>query len=159
MILMHQWPDEPTRTPNDICYYEAETFIEDRRYSARSRRGAPFALARILLAAGITDQPVQVTHKGVCGHMSYRSLHRMAELTVVENATTPVRLGPYREWPSALHGEPENRGEMPSPVLPRLPARLKDEIRRGCGQLCASAGSGGDFYRVPPRDLLRRIDE
>jgi hypothetical protein len=106
MILMHQWPDEPTRTPNDICYHEAETFIEDRRYSARSRRGAPFALARILLVAGIPDQPVQVTNKGVRGHMSYRSLHRMAELTIVENARRPVGLGRYQEWPGACHGEP-----------------------------------------------------
>ena len=120
MLPMHQWPSEPTRTPNDICYYEAEVVIDGQRYSARSRRGAPFALARVLLAAGLSDQPVQVTHKGLRGHMSYPSLYRMAELTVVESATTPVRLGRYREWPGALHGEPVlsrvSSSEAPEPA-------------------------------------------
>jgi len=117
-IAMHQWPDEPTRTPENNCLYEGETVLDGQRYSARSRRGAPFALARVLVAAGIPDQPVQVTHQGLRGHLSYHSLHRMAELTIEESDRVSVRLGRYRERPDFSRGKSENRGESPS-LVPR----------------------------------------
>jgi hypothetical protein len=101
VIEMHQWPDEPARTPEYICLYEAETVVDGQRYSARSRRGAPFALARVLVAAGVPDQPVRVTYKALRGHMSYCSPHRMAELTIGESATAPVRLDRFKEPISA----------------------------------------------------------
>lgn len=121
-IAMHQWPDEPTRTPENNCLYEGETVLDGQRYSARSRRGAPFALARVLVAAGIPDQPVQVTHQGLRGHLSYHSLHRMAELTIEESDRVSVRLGRYRERPDFSRGKSENRGESPSLVPEAVPA-------------------------------------
>jgi hypothetical protein len=111
VIEMHQWPDEPTRTPENICLYEAETVIGGQRYSARSRRGAPFALARMLIAAGIPDQLVRGTHKGLRGYLSYRSLYRMAELTIRESATVSVRLDRFKERPDFVRRKPENGGE------------------------------------------------
>jgi hypothetical protein len=59
-----------------------------------------FALARVLVAAGVSDQPVRVTQKGLRGHMSYRSLYRMAELTIKESATCPVRPARFEERPA-----------------------------------------------------------
>ena len=121
-ITMHQSPAESTRTPENNCTYEAEAIIDGRRYFARSRRGAPFALARVLVAAGIPDQPVQVTHQGLRGHLSYHSLHRMAELTIEESDRVSVRLGRYRERPDFSRGKSENRGESPSLVPEAVPA-------------------------------------
>jgi hypothetical protein len=48
------------------------------------------ALARVLIAAGIVDQPVTVTHRGVRGEIRYRSLYRLAGRTFTESAGTPV---------------------------------------------------------------------
>jgi hypothetical protein len=85
-----QQPIEATRTPDNSCKHEAETIVDGKRYSARSRRGAPMALARVLIAAGIIDQPVTVTHRGVRDEIRYRSLYRLAGRTFTESAGTPV---------------------------------------------------------------------
>jgi hypothetical protein len=98
-LVIHQWPDEATRTAENNCVYEAEAIIDDKRYSARSRRGGPFALARLLLAAGVADQPVLVTHAAMRGQMRYGSLHWMAEQTIEESARKPVHGTRYREFP------------------------------------------------------------
>ena len=104
-ITMHQSPAESTRTPENNCTYEAEAIIDGRRYFARSRRGAPFALARVLVAAGIPDRPVLVMHKGLRGEMRYRSLHRMAGRTVRESASFSAGVGRYEERPRFSDGE------------------------------------------------------
>jgi hypothetical protein len=55
---MRQRPLENTRTPERSSIFEAECEIDGRRYSARSRHGAPNELARVLVSAGLPDQPV-----------------------------------------------------------------------------------------------------
>ena len=124
-ITMHQSPAEPTRTPENNCTYAAEAIIDGQRYCARSRRGAPFALARVLVAAGMPDQPVQVMHEGLRGYMSYRSLHRMAVRTIEESGRGPVHDVRYRKYPgrenvgdgadfaaAPLGGAPKNGGRQ-----------------------------------------------
>lgn len=69
-------------------------------YSARSRSGASFALARTLVDAGLPDQPVRVTQAGIAGYVTYRSLHRMAGLTIAEGGSQPVHLAKWREMPA-----------------------------------------------------------
>src|SRR5580700_6963878 len=59
-IIVHQRPDEPTRTPNKSCRWIAEAVVDRRVFTARSRYGAPNELARVLVAAGIADAPMQV---------------------------------------------------------------------------------------------------
>jgi len=133
MITIQQWPDELTRTQENNCRYEAEAVIDGERYSVRARRGAPFALARVLIAAGIPDQPVSVAHSSLRGAMTYRRLHRMAELTVKESAGTPVRLGRYEERPAFLSGEPQNGGSVaPIDVVPIQTPELTE--CGACGQ-------------------------
>jgi len=113
MIRMHQRPIEPTRTPDNNCRYEAEAIVNGQRYSASSRKGVPFELARVLVAAGVPDQSVTVAHEGLRGETAYRSLHWMAQRTIEESARTPVHEVRYREYPGgpAEHGgEAQNRG-------------------------------------------------
>ncbi len=64
MIVVRQFADEASRTPNNSCYWQAECVVDGLAYVARSRHGAPYALARELLAAGIPDAPMQVTSAG-----------------------------------------------------------------------------------------------
>jgi hypothetical protein len=91
MIEMQQTVVPDSRTARGSAWIATAT-VNSRTYDARSRSGAPFALARILVATGIEDQSVRVTRTGAAGGITYRSLHRMAELTVAESSTQPVRL-------------------------------------------------------------------
>jgi hypothetical protein len=88
---MRQWPLESTRTPEKSCFYEAECNVDGWRYSARSRHGAPNELARVLVSAGVADQPVEVRQVGIKGYISYRSLHEMARWIYQESAKVPLR--------------------------------------------------------------------
>jgi hypothetical protein len=91
MLTINQTIVPDSRTTRGSAWLATAT-IDGRVYDARSRSGAPFALARILVAAGIPDQSVRVTRTGAAGDITYRSLHRMAELTIAESSTQPVRL-------------------------------------------------------------------
>jgi hypothetical protein len=94
MILVHQRPDETRRTGRG-CPWIAECEVDGQRYEAASRSGAPLALARVLVAAGVSDQRVRVYSQGIAGCMRYPSLRRMAGLTARESASQPVHLAPW----------------------------------------------------------------
>jgi hypothetical protein len=49
MIVVQQRPDEETRTPGKSCHWVASTIVDGVTYRARSRRGAPNELARVLV--------------------------------------------------------------------------------------------------------------
>ena len=70
-------------------------------YQARSKSGAPYALARILVAAGVPDQPMSVVSEGLKGETRYRSIAEMAGRTIVESAREPVYLGRYAAMPES----------------------------------------------------------
>jgi hypothetical protein len=72
--------------------WRAESTIDGVVYEAPSRSGAAYALARVLVAAGIPDGPVTT------GRMSWPSLHRMAERTISESAKSPLHSAVYREF-------------------------------------------------------------
>jgi len=86
-----------SRTPDNGCAWRAYTTHNARTYEATSRRGAAMALARVLIAAGIPDQPVRLRDMHEIwpsrdefgdefygppapyrGHVDYRSLAWMA---------------------------------------------------------------------------------
>jgi hypothetical protein len=90
VITMRQRPLENTRTPQRSSIFEAECEVDGQRYSARSRHGAPNKLARLLVSAGVADQPVEVRHAGIKGCLSWRSLHEMAHWTLPAGRFTPV---------------------------------------------------------------------
>ena len=120
MITMRQRPLENTRTPQRSSIFEAECEVDGRRYSDRSRHGAPNELARLLVSAGVPDQPVEVRHAGIKGCLSWRSLHEMARWTYEESAGVPlrrVRWKPLPDFTAAGRGRiAQNRGETPPPV-------------------------------------------
>jgi hypothetical protein len=94
-------PDEATRTPNSGCVWVAEATIEGRAYVARSRHGAPNALPRQLVAAGLADRPMVIRYQGFAGAMTWRSFHAAANWTYSEG-DQPVRRVRYKERPEGL---------------------------------------------------------
>jgi hypothetical protein len=110
MIKMQQTMVSDTRTSNKGSRWRAATVIDGVPYEAESRNGARFAVARVLVAAGVGDQPVQRIGADGVVRMRWRSLFRMAGRTIQESATFPVREVCYTEPPKSLSGEPQNRG-------------------------------------------------
>lgn len=100
MIDMHQTIVTGIGTGSRGCLWRATCTIaingEGQDFDATSRSGAPYALARELVTAGLPDQPVRVTSDAMSGteirrlpgHASYASLHRMAEFTMAEGGKT-----------------------------------------------------------------------
>ena len=98
MITITQTADEASRTKERPAYYDAAATVEGVTYTARARYGVVNAVARQLVEAGIPDGPVQSPYgrsTGVGWKIEYRSLHQMAERTVAEGPTQPVR---GRKW-------------------------------------------------------------
>ena len=104
--------------------WEASTEIDGMSYSAASRHGAPQALARVLVAAGIPDQPVKVRSE-VCifdngaeirteklrGCIRYRSLHAMAK-TTFEEGDRPLHRARFKERTQIARPLPPVRQKM-----------------------------------------------
>jgi hypothetical protein len=98
VLVFHQRIDPDSRTPSRGAVWIAETIVTGVTYSTRPRSGAPFRLARVLIAAGVPDQPVQVYTDGIKGFITYRALAKMAELTIGESAAKFVRAEKWREF-------------------------------------------------------------
>jgi hypothetical protein len=132
MIKIRQRPIPRSRTQTG-SRWEASTEVDGKLYSAVSRHGAPQALARALVAAGIPDQPVEVRSE-VCisdngaeirteqlqGRISYRSLHAMAEATF-EEGDRPLHRARFKERPQIAFplqpGAQEMRFMPPAGIL------------------------------------------
>jgi hypothetical protein len=98
MIEIQQRPDYATRTPENSCKWIATADVGGNIYTAKSRKGAPYALARVLVAAGIEDHPVQVESNGTIRSLTtYPSLHEMARWTIAETVTRPARQMRWRD--------------------------------------------------------------
>lgn len=75
----------------------ASTIYAGRTFTASSRNGASMKLARLLVAAGCPDQPVEVRWPDGAPRFSARSLHRLAELTITEPDAGALRIVSHRE--------------------------------------------------------------
>src|SRR5215475_13082876 len=102
VIVVTMWPEENTRTPKQACYYTAVAIVGGQEYRGRSRHGASYDLARVMLAAGIPDAPFHIHQVkdperldrpgGLRGHLAYPSFHVAAQWTISEGITEgPVR--------------------------------------------------------------------
>jgi hypothetical protein len=109
MLTMTQTMVPGSRTKRGLLWH-----AEAAGHSADSRSGAPHALARALVAAGVADQPVEVVTAGLAGVTRYRSLHAMARRTIKEAVTAPIHLAKWEPHPRsidvALSSKPENKG-------------------------------------------------
>jgi hypothetical protein len=90
--------------------WHAACAIDERIFEATSRHGAPNALARVLVEAGIPDDDVEVhdLDRGEPGigivSLRYRSMHEMAKWTYEESAGRPLRRVRFRERPEDATG-------------------------------------------------------
>jgi hypothetical protein len=108
--------------------WEASTAIGGKSYSAVSRHGAPMALARVLIAAGIPDQLVivcsevcvfdngaEIRTEQVRGGVTYRSLHAMAK-TTFEEGNRPLHRARFKDRPQiAFPLQPSGQESVSSP--------------------------------------------
>ena len=83
-IIVRVRPLEETRTPNSDCVWLAECEVGGRRFEARSRHGAPNALARELADAGIPDRPLEVRFEGLARCLRWGSIAAAAKRTYTE---------------------------------------------------------------------------
>jgi hypothetical protein len=97
-IQVHCRPLEDTRTPNRPCQWLAECEIDGRYFVARSRHGAVYELARVLVAAGVEDRPLRVTFAGLAGYMTWPSFVKAARWTLTEGVATPLRRTPWKRF-------------------------------------------------------------
>lgn len=123
MIRITQHPPEHTRTPSNGCKWLARCTVDGVDYEASSRRGASIELARVLVAAGIPDQPVEVWDQDGAPRgrqtnapsLRWPSLHKMAGWTYKES-DQPLRRARWYPAPDldavfGVSGEAQNRGE------------------------------------------------
>jgi hypothetical protein len=98
MIEVETWADEATRGMASVCYWVAETVLDDgRRFNARSRHGAANELARRLVEAGVADDELQVYETRGDRRirtLHYRSFHGAAKWTFSEG-DAPVHRARY----------------------------------------------------------------
>lgn len=126
MILATIRPDEPSRSPERPCYYDASATIDGRTYTARARYGVVGALARLLVAAGVADAPLLVRQPGAA-EMTYRSFHAVAGRTIREGPAHPIHGAPWVDLAEAF-GRPapvpytaQNRGYLPADDISAIP--------------------------------------
>jgi hypothetical protein len=96
--------DEASRTSDRGCKWTARATLSDgRQFEARSRTGAVYELARVLVAAAVGDYSLVVRQASppLTGQLSYRSFRELAEFTLVEGSTTPLHRARWRD-PSSL---------------------------------------------------------
>ena len=100
-IEVRCWPDETTRTPNSGCVWIAETTVDGRTYIARSRHGAPNALARQIAEVGLADRPMVIRYQGLAGNLTWRSFYAAAKWTYSEG-DQPLHRVRYKKLPEGL---------------------------------------------------------
>jgi hypothetical protein len=96
-ITVHQRPLEATRTANKSCKWVAEAIVNGRTYTANSRMAPANDIARLLVAHGVPDAPMQIYTAGLKGCLVWRSFHKAAGYTVEETATKPVHKVRWRD--------------------------------------------------------------
>ena len=102
-----------------VVYLSAVCEIDGIPYSARSRSGASNELARVLVAAGIPDQPIEARdRRSGLKALTYRSFHAAAKWTYREGAATLLQRVRYQEFPglpeSEAHAAPREGEPMPA---------------------------------------------
>jgi len=94
-IVVYQRPDEATRTPGKSCRWIAEATVDGLTFTAQSRSGAANELARMLVAAGVADAPMEIHTVGLRGCMTWRSFYAAARRICRETAAAPLH---SRRW-------------------------------------------------------------
>jgi hypothetical protein len=99
--------DEATRTPERGCRWTARATLPDgRKFEATARTGAVHELARVLVAANVADCALAVRQAKppLPGHLTYAGFHKLAQYTLAESATAPLRRVKWRDPTLTLAG-------------------------------------------------------
>ena len=99
-VYQHRASNVPY-TPERGSMWIAETVVNGVPYMAQSRNGAPNALARVLVDAGVADDVMRVHHEGLHGYLEWPSFHKAATRTFSEGASTPLRNVKYTSSPES----------------------------------------------------------
>lgn len=89
-------------SPTKGVRWIAEIQIGIRKFSATSRNGASYELARQLVAAGIPDQPIRIRQGGIAGSVAWPSLHKHALRTIAEGAARSIREEKWSPHPDGV---------------------------------------------------------
>jgi hypothetical protein len=95
-VIVHQRPNEATRSSGKSCKWVAEVIVNGRTYTVTSYMAPANDLARQLVAEGVPDAPMHVYTEGMKGCLVWRSFHKAAERMIEENAQVPARSRRYR---------------------------------------------------------------
>jgi hypothetical protein len=99
MILITTYPDEASKTQDNVCHWVAETEIDGIFYQCKSRHGATNELARILINAGIPDTSIETRIGDIADLgwgrpgmrlLSHPSFHIAAKFTYSEGKTASL---------------------------------------------------------------------
>src|SRR5215472_7466185 len=96
-IIVHQRPLETTRSANKSCKWVAEAIVNGRTYTATSRMAPENDIARLLLADGVPDAPMQVYTAGLKGCLTWPSFFKAAGFCFEESASTPARMARWTD--------------------------------------------------------------
>ena len=124
-------PQEGTRTPERSCVWLAECVVDDNRFQAHARLGASNALARVLVAASVADEPVRIFDRRRRGYMELRSLHEMAKWTYADSPSNGLRRVPFVDVKAVFerHITAKHQGEEVEGYLTsQSPEHLKEMV-------------------------------
>ena len=102
-----------SRTPEKGSKWRAEATVNGQTFVGVSRNGATCELARILVAAGLPDDEMELYTAGKLA-LTIRSFHRHAQRTYREGPNEPlhsVRWYPYPDAISRGSVKPKTGGE------------------------------------------------
>jgi len=128
-IIVTARPLEETRTANSGCIWLAECEIGGQRFEAQSRHGAVNTLARELMAAGITDRPLEVRFDGLAGSLRWGSIAAAAKRTYTEGnrPLQCIRWVAPQDAVQAIRAPPKQGGKWRAatgvPPEPQIPAK------------------------------------
>lgn len=94
-----------SRMPEKGDAWAASCEWQEQWFEAVPRNGAANALCRVLVAAGVPDQPMRMVGTDGKPRFTVRSIHEAARWTYKESASEPLRRVLYKEHPRAAGAE------------------------------------------------------
>jgi hypothetical protein len=116
-VLVTEGPNSHTKRKGSI--WTATCEVDGRRFEATTRNEPTCALARQLVAAGISDRPMIVT--APIGGYTWPSMHEAARTTYQESDKVPLKRIPFLEGHFPFLGLGKNRGQGPLPAPEAIP--------------------------------------
>src|SRR5437763_1050838 len=89
-ITVYQRPQPGSATPDRPAYWVGEAIHDGKTYECISRYSPAGDIARVLIAAGVPDQPLEIVTAGIRGALVWPSMYRAAGVSYAEGASKPL---------------------------------------------------------------------